>query len=277
MTRLTEFVAGRTLAQIYDEEWVPSVLEPFARDLAAFVSPGQSVLDVGCGTGVVAAHAATRAGRAGRVVGLDPTTFLLDRARELRTNPPIEWIDGSADSLPFEAATFHTVLCHQALQYIESPAAAMNQMARVTKDGGMVAISIWSPTPVQVPVRDFEELIARHIDPDCASIHAFGFGGIEALTSLTVQAGLDVVSAKRVSHATTYRSVAACAELMLAGAGRPLPDGSMGLGLFDLEDPKYTPHVEALIHDLERRWAKYIRAGRLQVPYFTDIVVGRCV
>jgi hypothetical protein len=53
MTRLSDFLAGRGPAEMYDTYWVPCLLEPFARDMAALASRGNQVLDVGCGTGLV--------------------------------------------------------------------------------------------------------------------------------------------------------------------------------------------------------------------------------
>ena len=69
MTRLTDFISGRTLGEIYDEGWVPAVLDPFARDFQSLVTTSQSVLDVGCGTGLVIAYVAEMSGENGRVVG----------------------------------------------------------------------------------------------------------------------------------------------------------------------------------------------------------------
>ena len=62
---------------------------------------------------------------------------------------------------------------------------------------------------------------------------------------------------------------------MLAGAGRVLPDGTLGMGLFDLEDEMCVQGVEDLIATLEQQWADYRQGGQLVVPYVTDVVVAR--
>jgi len=275
MTRLSEFVGTRSLGQIYDEGWGPAVLDPFTKDFKNYVSTGDVVLDVGCGTGLVTLYASEAAGPEGRVVGIDPTSFLLERARSKTSAHPIEWVDASVEDMPFEEDTFDVVLCQQALQYMEDPLIGMKSMTRVLKPGGTVAVSVWSPTDSQVPVRDFEDLIAQHIDPDVSTLHAFTFGGLERLTSLASEAGLKLVSAETVSHPTIYESVAACVELVLAGAGRALPDGTLGMGMFDLEDERYVQGVEDLIVALEQKWASYTRSGQLVVPYFTDVIVAQ--
>ena len=275
MTRLSDFAGGRSLAQIYDEGWGPAVLEPFIKDLNEYISADDAVLDVGCGTGLSTFCASEAAGPTGRVVGIDPTAFLLDMARSKSPPHPIEWIDGGVENMPFDHDSFDVVLCNQALQYTADPLVGVKAMAAVAKPGGTVAISVWSPTEKQIPMRDFEDLIARHIGPDVSTLHAFSFGGLELLQSLVEEANLGVASAKTVAHPTTYKSVAACVELLLAGAGRALSNGTLGMGLFDLEDPAYVQGVEDLIAELEEKWIDHVRDGQLEVPYFTDMVVGR--
>jgi SAM-dependent methyltransferase len=273
MTRLSDFVGNRSLGEIYDDGWVPAVLDPFARDFTSYVSSGDVVLDVGCGTGLVTLYASEAAGPEGRVVGIDPTDFLMQRARSKTPAHPIEWIDGSVEDAPFGDDTFDVVLCQQALQYMEDPLLSLKAMGRMLKPGGTLAVSIWSPVEAQVPVGDFEKLIARHLNPEFSTIHAFTFGGLDRITSLASEAGLTVVSAETVSRPTTYESVEACVELMLGGAGRLLPDGTLGMGLFDLEDPRYVQGVEDLIVTLEKQWGDYMQGDQLVVPYFTDVVV----
>ena len=277
MTRLSEFVGNRSLGQIYDEGWGPVMLNILAEDFAnrSPVSPGDAVLDVGCGTGAVTLHASEAAGPDGRVVGLDPTNPLIEMARAKIPPHPIEWIDGSVEEMPFDENKFDVVLCHQALQYMGDPLVSMNAMTRVVKPGGTVAVGVLSPAETQVPFREIEDEIARYISPDVSAIHAFSFGGLERLSSMATDAGLRLVSAETVSLPTTWPSVAACVELVLAGAGHVRPDGTMGMGLFDLDDERYVQGVEDLIASLEKQWSGHMQGGQLVVPYFTDVVVAQ--
>ncbi len=87
MTRLSDFVGNRSLAQIYDEGWGSLVRDPFAKDPAKFVSEAANVLHVGCGIGAVNVHAV-----------------------------PVEWVLGGVETLEYDDATFDVVLSRQALQ-----------------------------------------------------------------------------------------------------------------------------------------------------------------
>ena len=143
MTRLSDFVGNRSLGEIYDDGWVPAVLDLFARDFKSHVSPGDVVLDVGCGTGLVTLSASEAAGPEGRVVGIDPTDFLMQRARSKTPAHRIEWVDGGVEDAPFAEDTFDVVLCQQVLQYVQDPLVSMKAMRRMVKPGGTVAVSIW--------------------------------------------------------------------------------------------------------------------------------------
>ena len=83
------------MAELYDAYWVPSALDIFAKGLAGHVGPGDRVLDLACGTGLVAGYAAERADTEGKVIGYDPTPDLLNAARAKRfVGASIEWGGG---------------------------------------------------------------------------------------------------------------------------------------------------------------------------------------
>ncbi|MEY2493260.1 MAG: hypothetical protein QOH24_2211 [Verrucomicrobiota bacterium] len=119
---------------------------PAAPRLVKFanVRAGQNVLDVGCGTGVVAITAA-RIGA--RVRGIDLTPELLERARENAriANVQIDFREGDVEALPFDDVTFDVVLSHFGHMFAPRPDVAMAEMLRVLKRGGTIAFATWPP------------------------------------------------------------------------------------------------------------------------------------
>jgi SAM-dependent methyltransferase len=118
---------------------------PAARLLKhARVESGQSLLDVGCGTGVVAVTAA-RGGL--RVTGLDLTPELLQRAREhsALAGVEVEWREGDAEQLPFADGAFDAVVSQFAHIFAPRAEVALKEMLRVLKPGGTIAFSTWPP------------------------------------------------------------------------------------------------------------------------------------
>lgn len=110
----------------------------------ARVLPQQSVLDVGCGTGVVALTAA-RLGA--RVRGLDLAPALIEQAKEnaALANVEIDFQEGDAEALPYDDASFDVVLSQFGHMFAPRPEVAIAEMLRVLKPGGTIAFSTWPP------------------------------------------------------------------------------------------------------------------------------------
>ena len=151
----------------YERYFVPAISRPLATDLLATAAlrPGERVLDVACGTGVVARLAAERVGSDGTVAGLDSNPGMLEVARSV-TSPgaAIAWHQGSAESMPFPAAAFDVVLCQLGLQFVPDKAAAVREMQRVLVPGGRLIASVAGPTPPPFAILD--EALCRHISPE---------------------------------------------------------------------------------------------------------------
>lgn len=110
----------------------------------AGVTAGQRVLDVACGTGVVAVTAA-RAGA--HVTALDLTPDLLERARENAAmgGVAIDWHEGDAEALPFDDAAFDVVVSQFGHIFAPRPAVVTAEMLRVLRPGGTIAFASWPP------------------------------------------------------------------------------------------------------------------------------------
>ena len=133
----------RSAADVYEEFFVPALFGPWPGPVsdAAGIAPGQDVLDVACGTGVLARGAARRVQPGGKVTGLDRNDGMLTVAR--RKTPEIEWRHGLAEQLPFEDARFDAVVSQFGLMFFEDRARALAEMWRVLKPGGRLAIAVW--------------------------------------------------------------------------------------------------------------------------------------
>ncbi len=179
-------------AEAYESSFVPALFEPWARILvdAAGVRAGDRVLDVACGTGIVARVAAERAGPVGSVIGLDRNPAMLEVAQ--RIGPDIEWREGDASGLPFLARSFDVVLCQAALMFFPEPTGALREMARAVKDDGTVAIQVWDRLQDQPAYRPFIDAAARSAGPDAMDLLGsyFSRGDLSELRDLLRVTGL---------------------------------------------------------------------------------------
>lgn len=180
-------------AEIYEAYFVPALFQEWAHRVvaAAQVRPGQRVLDVGCGTGVLAREVARRTGPDGSVVGLDANEDMLAVAATRYAG--VDWRLGSAEALPFESASFDAVVSQFMLMFVPEPAAAVAEMKRVSKPRGRVAFAVWDTlgnTPAYAAVRDllhdlFGDAAAAAMEPP------FALGDVTLLRSICAEAGLD--------------------------------------------------------------------------------------
>jgi ubiquinone/menaquinone biosynthesis C-methylase UbiE len=134
-------------AERYERYVARYILGPWAPSLvaAASVQSGAHVLDVACGTGVVARAAARRAGPHGRVVGLDLNPAMIAVARSLpHDGARIEWLQRSALALELPDGSFDAIVCQQGLQFFPDKLMALREMRRVLRGGGRVAASVWN-------------------------------------------------------------------------------------------------------------------------------------
>ncbi len=134
-------------AEMYEAHFVPHVARPWARALLELATPkrGDHVLDVACGTGVVAREVATMVGRSGRVVGSDLRPGMLETARALPApeGATIEWRQDDATDLGLPDSSFDMVTCQLGLQFFADRPAALSEFHRVLKNGGRVAVTVW--------------------------------------------------------------------------------------------------------------------------------------
>jgi ubiquinone/menaquinone biosynthesis C-methylase UbiE len=110
----------------------------------AGAGPAAEVLDVACGPGMVACAAAARAGRTGRVTGIDLTPAMIDQARALQSKlglANLEWRVGEATALPFDGDRFDAVLTRYSAHHFPDPDLAFAEMVRVARPGARVAIA----------------------------------------------------------------------------------------------------------------------------------------
>jgi len=136
---------------------------PPAAKLVKFaqVKAGHRVLDVACGTGVVAVTAALCGAK---VCGLDLTPALLERASKNAhiAGVDVEFVEGDAEALPYPDASFDVVLSQFGHMFAPRPAVAVEEMLRVLKSGGRIAFSTWPPEHFTGRMFSF---IARHMPP----------------------------------------------------------------------------------------------------------------
>lgn len=211
-------------AEVYEALFVPALFGQWAPLVveAASLARGQRVLDVACGTGVVARAAAARVGPGGTVVGVDLNQAMLDVAA--RVAPDLTWRRGDVAALPFPDRSFDAVLCQSALMFFPDRAAATAQMARVTRPGGRVVVQTYAPLGEQPGYGPLVDVVARHAGEEARALLGTYWSAGEAheLRRLAERAGLRVLAVDSPTAVARFASVASLVDIEVGGT--PLGD-----------------------------------------------------
>jgi ubiquinone/menaquinone biosynthesis C-methylase UbiE len=162
-----------------------SQLSPQLADLAG-IEPGQRVLDVGCGPGALTKVLVERVG-VENVAAVDPSEQFVAAARE--RNPGVGVQYASAEDLPFEDDTFDAAVAQLVVHFMSDPVRGLEEMARVTRPGGVVAACVWDHAGGKTPLAPFWAAV-HEVDPEAADESGMAGGREGHLAELFKQAGL---------------------------------------------------------------------------------------
>jgi ubiquinone/menaquinone biosynthesis C-methylase UbiE len=194
-------------AETYEREMVPVLFEPWAAALLdhARLADGERILDIACGTGIVARRAARRLAKRGQVSGVDlnPNMIAVARAAADREGVTIDWREGNAESLPFGDGEFDLVLCQQGLQFVSERPRAVAEMHRVLDRGGRTAIALWRGLDHHPLFAAMNEVITRHLGMPALAM-PFSFGEPAAVRALLENAGFRDVALEERSMTARY-------------------------------------------------------------------------
>lgn len=194
-------------AETYESYMVPVLFAPWASLLvqSADLKPDDRVLDVACGTGIVARLVAAHVKAGGKVDGLDlnPNMLAVARAVSKREALPIEWHEGRAESLPFPTGSFDLVLCQQALQFLADRQAALAEILRVLRNGGRVLLSVWQGLDRHPFYQTLHDVILKRLGMSGVQ-DIFALGDAGGLQTLLTNAGFRRVEIKPVSMTARF-------------------------------------------------------------------------
>lgn len=192
-------------------QWAEPVLD------AAGITTGNHVLDVACGTGVVAREAQRRVGRNGSVTGLDIGAGMLAVAE--RIEPEVTWVEGDASRLPFDDDSFDAVVCQFGLMFFPDRVGAIREMLRCAQPGGRVVVAVWEALERSEAYPISVDLLERRAGTAAAdALRApFVLGDTDQLLGLCREAGVSEVSIDTQHGTARFPSVRTMLEADLRG------------------------------------------------------------
>jgi ubiquinone/menaquinone biosynthesis C-methylase UbiE len=179
-------------AENYERFFVPAIGEPLANDLIRFaaVRPGERIVDVACGTGIVARLASEQVDSNGGVAGVDINPGMVEVARSSTpADMSIEWHTANAEDMPLPDEAFDVVLCQISFQFMTDKLRALQEMRRVLAPGGRLILNV--PGPAEKIFTVLAEAMERHISSKAAGfvIQVFSLHDTTEIQQLLNEAG----------------------------------------------------------------------------------------
>lgn len=265
-------VAGNA-PEVYEKELVPAIFAPWAPiviDLA-YPQEGDRILDVACGTGIVARIVANRVGPTGAVVGVDLNPGMLKVAQMVwptssHSGVPVQWQEASADNLPFTNDSFNVAYCQLGLQFFVDRLAALREIHRVLVTGGRLALMVWCDIAESPGFAAFAESLERRVGQAAANLMRapFALSDPDKLTALVRDSGFHDVATQRQTGTVRFPSVEKLVVSYINGS--PLA------GLISRTDDAA---LEALISDVANALERYASSTELAFPIAAHLVSAR--
>lgn len=213
---LTAAIAG---AQAYEDLHVDALFRQWAEPVlsAAGVAQGDQVLDVACGTGIVARAAIARVGSSGSVTGLDIGAGMLTVAQQIE--PRVTWVEGAAGDLPFGDGAFDAVVSQFGLMFFPDRVGAIREMLRCVRPGGAVVVAVWEALERSAAYPRSVDLLERLAGRAAAdALRApFALGDPDALRELFVAAGAVSIEVETRTGTARFPGVRSMVEADVRG------------------------------------------------------------
>ncbi|MBI2071233.1 MAG: methyltransferase domain-containing protein [Elusimicrobia bacterium] len=256
--------AWNRAARNYDEKIARRFFERFALAMAdwARLKPGENILDVACGSGIVSFAAAQQIGSSGSILGIDLSNEMIQLAQERAKGMNVQQIsfkEMNAESLPLPPNSFDAALCQLGLMLFAEPKKALLEIKKVLKPQGRLLVSVQGTPDKMIFTSIVQKTMVKHAPwlkiPGAPTLYAFGPAGV--LTNAFSEAGFANVEEKRLEGIFEFDSFEEYWTTLIAGAGK-----TKGM----LESlPKDTQVV--VEKDVRTLAATYQKNGRLALPY----------
>ena len=260
-------------AEMYEQYFVPAMFKPWSNILLRRVTLllGERVLDIACGTGIVARQAAPWVGATGQVTALDMNPAMLAVARQapLTTGAVIQWQQGNAIDLPFADGVFDVTLCQHGLQFIPDRAAALREMRRVLAPGGRALVMVLQALALHPVFEALMTSVSNQLSlPLSTVITPFAMSDVDALHDLFDKAGFKTVHIYPETCTMHFPNPQSFVPLAVASSAAAIP------AFAQLAAPERAALVEAVRAEIEPILQKYRDAEKVSFPMFANVAVG---
>ncbi len=253
-------------ARGYENLFVPALFEQWTKHLieGAGIREGSHVLDVACGTGVLARDALSRTGPGGRVAGVDPAPGMLAAAKEIE--PSIDWVLCSAEALELDDETFDCVISQFGMMFFQDRQKSAEEMFRVLRPGGSLTIAVWNAVEQNPAYADIIAVLQEQVGTAAADALRlpFSLGNTDEVTAVLDKSGFTRISVETEVEPAQFPSSRHMVEAELRG----------WLPLFDICLSE--AEIADVLIESDRTLSKYAgSSGKAVFPTSAHVITAR--
>ncbi len=211
--------------EAYEKYIVPAFGHSWAKDIVerAALKKDDRILDLACGTGLVARCSFEALGKAGHITGIDINEAMIKKAREIcpTKTTSIEWERGDVNALPFSNSEFDVILCQQGFQYFSDKSRALKEINRVLSASGRLLFSVWRDIKYFPFYLALSDALKQYVSPEYAKAlaSAFSLGDSTFLREILKTAGFKKI---HINIAIKQMRFSPIKEFLIGGfAGSP--------------------------------------------------------
>lgn len=260
------------LAESYERFMVPSLFAPWATHLVHRANPqqGEHVLDIACGTGIVARRVASLVGSQGVVIGLDANPEMINMARTSaeQDHLAIEWHTSPAEQLPFPGENFDLIMCQFGLMFFTDKHAALKEMHRVLRKGGRLVLSVWQGLDRHPFYQTLHDVSLRHFGKSSVGA-VFSLGDADQIHKLLTDSGFGRIEVEHASVMAQFPQP----EEFLAWEIDINPDEAPALQ--HLDNKAQQAIMAATRQDMQSPLEEVMQENQVVLPFYAHVVRAR--
>lgn len=262
-----DFKLADGAARIYEEQKVPALFGPLAVATVERMPPqdGDRILDLACGTGILARTLRQEASADTEITGADFNAGMLAMAAEVADPAlgPIEWHEANVIDLPFADGAFNKLYCQQGFQYFPEEQAALREMRRVMEPGGRLLMTIWRGDSALFEA--VAQVLAEHFDQAMAdkAMSPFRYSGRDSLIERIAAARFSDVLRDSLPMDKVIKNRHEAIELEITGS-------PVGADLTGVD----TAHMREIVSQCHAALDQYRQGNNLILRQTTDVYLA---
>ena len=254
-------------AALYEAHKVPSLFAPLADATidAVAISKNDSIIDLACGTGILARKIRNKVGSHPRIVGTDLNENMIQIARSLNGDMArsCEWQIADICDLPFENETFSLAMCQQGIQYFPDKEGAMQEVYRVLAKGGRISLTVWCENSIFI--QSVSDRLSQHVSKEAGrkALAPFSYNA-ELLEPILSDIGFLDISIEKLS-----------VNRIVKASNDRITDELMSLPVASLIKNKGQKILEKIVNAVIEDMGDYISDTNILTPQETRLIQAR--